>query len=151
MAESNRVEMSEGAFGDAAVDGLIAGGLAGLPMAAFLAAVVLITGGSVAALLRWIAPGPSGTPVTGALVHLAVAGVYGLLYGLARRALVPIPALRRAPGWLTGAAYGLLVWVAAHLVLLPGANSGLRQLAPALFLAAHLVYGLALGLIYRRR
>jgi hypothetical protein len=151
MTDSRRTGSQANTFGDAAVDGLLAGGAAGILMAVYLAVAGLVSGDALASLFGRFDPGPSRSALTGILVHLAVAGVYGVVYGLGRRLADKSRRLARWPGWLTGPVYGLLVWIAAESVLLPGTGSPLQQLAPLVFLVAHLLYGLALGVMYARR
>jgi hypothetical protein len=46
---------------------------------------------------------------------------------------------------LTGAGYGLALWLVAQYVFLPGLDQALTEIAPAQFALVHLVYGAALG------
>ena len=118
MADTNQVDSRTGTFGDAAVDGLLVGGAAGILMAIYLVAAGLVRGdapiAAIVVILGRFDPGPARAALTGALVHLAVAGVYGLVYGLGRHLWNHSQRLGRAPGWLTGTAYGLLIWVVAQ-------------------------------------
>jgi uncharacterized membrane protein YqgA involved in biofilm formation len=84
--------------------------------------------------------------VAGALAHLAVAGVYGALFGILVRRLP-----RRVPSWLAGLAFGLALWVIAITVLLPGAASSLSAFPAVHFLIAHVMYGGVVGLMIGRR
>lgn len=132
-------------WGDAAVDGLLAGVAAGAVMAIYVLAVGVLSGHTWQAVLSQFDPGLTPLPLTGGLTHLAVAGVYGALFGVAWRGLrrfVP-----RLPAWTAGLAYGLLLWVLAVLVTSSRpAGEWLRALPPLHLLAAHLLYGAALGL-----
>ncbi|HJZ46354.1 MAG TPA: hypothetical protein VKE41_04285 [Roseiflexaceae bacterium] len=91
-----------------ALDGLFGGLAAGVAMAAYLVAWGLIAGVGASAVLGMFDPGERGAAVTGALTHLAVASVYGILFGLIwwalRRGI-----LLGVPAWLAGAIYGLLL------------------------------------------
>jgi hypothetical protein len=138
-------------FGDAAVDGLVAGVLAGLAMAVYLAVIGLARGEALGLTFGRFDTGAARSPLTGALVHLAVAGVYGVVYGLGRGLLNRSRGLGSVPGWLTGAAFGLAIWAVAHVLILPGTQSPLRELSPLVFLPAHLVYGVPLGMVFARR
>jgi hypothetical protein len=136
-------------MGDAAVDGLLAGVAAGAVMVAYLLIVGLVQGQVWTAILAQFDPGPAPLPFTGALTHLAVAGVYGALFGvalwLAARAW---PAL---PAWLAGLGYGLALWLlAATVISVRAGDQWLAGIAPVHFGVAHLAYGLALGLLIRR-
>lgn len=150
MRDSRQVSEKRRTFGDAAVDGLLAGGAAGLLMAVYLWLAGLALGYSAGTLFSRFDPGQTPSPVTGGLIHLAVSGVYGVLYGLGRRLTAVWPGLRQVPGWLLGAAYGLVLLALAWTVVLPGTGSTVREL-PLIHLAvAHLLYGLALGALARR-
>ena len=127
--------------GDAAVDGLLAGVGAGLAMVTFIAALGVLGGQDVAALLSSFDPNAQ-SPVTGALIHLAVSGVYGVIFGIARRA----SPLGRAPAWFAALAYAFALLALAETVLLRGVNeSALLAIPFWLFAAAHVVYGLTLA------
>ncbi len=135
--------------GDAAVDGLLAGIAAGGLMAAYLILVGLAQGEAVGTRLGRFDPGQEGSPMTGLLAHLAVAGVYGALFGAGWR-LTP-------SRWRTGPArvfggltFALALFIFAERVLLPGAASGLRAIPVMHFAVAHAVYGLTLGLAFHR-
>ncbi len=133
--------------GDAAVNGLFGGLVAGVGMAIALVTTGLVTGSSGASTLARFDPSNSSQALTGTLAHLAVSGTYGLIFGLiwstATRLMRMHPSLRQTI--LAGGGYGLMLWLAAHFVLLPGTQSPLRELAIWQFLSAHLVYGLLLG------
>jgi hypothetical protein len=143
MAESRAFGKRELTVGDAAVEGLLHGIVAGIGMACMLVLVGLpAEQGPAQVLARF---DPSGAmPVTGTLLHLAVSSVYGLLFSLALR---PFMARRTVPAPLAlvaGLAYaaillgisrGLMASAAVHLHEMP---------APAWALG-HLVYGLILG------
>ena len=146
MTERKYVITRKATVGDAAVDGLLAGGGAGLAMAVYLLVVSLMSGMAWSALLGRFDPSPQNAPLTGALAHLAVAGVYGVLFGLAAW-FTPRRWRRRLPGWLMGLAYGLLLWLLAQTVLLPGANLPLQTFPRLHFALGHAVYGLVLGLL----
>jgi uncharacterized membrane protein YagU involved in acid resistance len=79
---------------------------------------------------------------SGLLLHLATAGIYGMLFAALSRFLA---AARRRLWLAAGAGYGLLLWLLARGVLLPLSASPLLQLPPVAFLAGHLVYGMVLG------
>ena len=107
---------------------------------------------TLASLLAQFDPGPSPSPFTGALAHLAVAGVYGALFAVLWRWLRQL--WKRAPGWLAGAVYGLALYALALLVLrLPAARpeGWLAAVGPLHLAIAHLTYGLGLGYLIDRR
>jgi hypothetical protein len=129
------------------VDGLFAGLLAGLVMAAILAVTALARSVTLSVLFNRFNPTQTDSPLTGLLLHLAVSSVYGILFGLVRylasslRRLAPLPWQAIA----LGAGYGAGLFFFAWCVLLPASASPLRQLSFWQFGAAHLVYGSILG------
>jgi hypothetical protein len=149
MSTSNSVRIQAASAGDAAVAGLLRGLAAGLAMAAFLVAAGLLRGQGPADTLAAFTM--SGQPVassalTGLLGHLAVAGVYGLIWGLAWWVIGGRTAI---PAWLGGLVYGLMLWGVSQL-LVRSVGSSLAQIAPLALLAGHLLYGLILGLLSRK-
>jgi hypothetical protein len=136
-----------------AVDGLLAGVAAGVLMMVVLVMIAWLGGDAPAVTLSRFDPNraagaTNATPLVGLLAHLATAGVYGALFGMVRRGLRGLQV--RPPVWLAGLVYGLVLWLAAHWVLLPATSSPLLEVPPGLFLAAHLTYGLTLGALSGR-
>lgn len=84
-------------------------------------------------------------PWTLGLGHLAVSGVYGILFVLATR-----PLLRLTSSQIVqvsaGAIYGLLLYGLASAFFLPRVLEGSLALPTGHLLAAHLLYGLSLAL-----
>jgi len=151
MTDSKRVSQVERTIGDSAVDGLLAGVGAGFIMAVYLGVVGLVQGQPLGAMLGRFDPGPTASPLTGVLVHLAVSGVYGAIYGTGRRLTAGWPVLRSVPGWLLGAVYGAVLLAVAWGVILPGAASAaLADVSLAHMAVAHLLYGLTLGILAKR-
>lgn len=99
---------------DAAVDGLLAGIGAAIIMALFLLAAGFLSGDSPAIVLGRFDPLEGGSPLTGLLTHLAVAAIYGLVFGLIFLALVRLrPSLMK---------FGWLAWsMACSFMVLPAA------------------------------
>jgi hypothetical protein len=138
-------------WGDAAVDGLLAGVAAGLLMAGFLLAAGIIGGETWDWVLRHFDPGLAPAPLTGAVTHLAVSGVYGILFASLWRPFHR--AWGRLPAWLAGLVYGSLLWVLAATVTAARANTGgdwFLGIPPVQLAAAHLLYGLCLGWLVGR-
>ena len=133
------------AIGDVVVDGLLSGLLSGAVMGIFMVAIGLLGGTGPGQTLGRFDPAGSGAPLTGTFMHLAVSGLYGVGLALLRHALGRRGADWRRYGWLLGASYGLLVWLVAQFVLLPGLGISLAELPPAQLIAAHLIYGAVLG------
>jgi uncharacterized BrkB/YihY/UPF0761 family membrane protein len=147
---TNFVTRRDKSLGDVAVDGLLAGMGAGLVMGGLLVLTSWLTGTGPLVTLGRFDPANNGVPVVGGLLHLAVSGIYGAIFAIALRFLANRrPASRRAL-WLVGAVYGMILWLVAQLVLLPGMNSDLRLISPAQFAVAHVAYGLALGYLLGR-
>lgn len=153
MTGTNHIVNREISASDAAIDGLLSGVVGGLVMAAYLALAMLVAGVSPLATLALFAPDPDSGPLMGALAHLAVSGIYGVLFGVGYAAL-----LRRRdynpPTWLhavIGGLYGLLLLLAAWTLILPATGSQLQQIPLVQLTIGHLLYGLVLGwLVYRR-
>jgi hypothetical protein len=145
MSQTKNLIAKDSTIGDSAVDGLLAGLGAGIVMAIYLVAAGAIGGDSPAAVLSRFDPGDAA-PVTGALMHLAVGSVCGMVFGVGYRYLRQ----SRLPSWLLGAIYGLALLLLAEAVILPGANSPLRAIPVWSFGAAHMLYGATLGLLVGR-
>lgn len=133
--------------GDAAVKGLFNGFIAGIGMAVVLVAAGLVSGVPAASTLAQFTPTLNSSLVTGVLAHLAVSGIYGLVFGLlwstVHRWIRVDSGLWQAI--LAGTAYGFLLWLGAQYILLPTTGAALGSLPAGQFLLAHLAYGLILG------
>ena len=93
-------------------------------------------------------PGYAAGPIVlGALIHLLVAALLGVLFEVLLRQI----ARRRSDYGIpdvAGLAYGLLIWLAAYFIIIPAVSPLLLQIyAPALIIQ-HLVYGAVTGLLY---
>lgn len=152
MTNTKKIINREIGVGEAAIDGLLSGVLAGLTMAAYLLGYGWVSGIGPLRILELFAPNVENGALVGMLAHLAVSGIYGALFGMGYAML-----LRRRdfspPTWvhaLIGAGYGLLLFAAAGLVLLPATSSQMLEI-PSLQLAlGHLLYGAVLGLLVYR-
>ena len=131
-------------LGSTAVDGLIAGAGAGVPMIAYL----LITAGESPAdlLNRFTGVGMQPSPVTGVVAHLAVCAIYGMVFVIFWRSLRWRPTLL----WHVtgGIVFSLVLFIAAEYVLLPSLQSPLLAIPALHFGVAHVLYGLMLGYLY---
>ena len=116
--------------------------MAGVVMAAFLAGLGFAGGDSVADVLSHFGAGDEASPLSGLMTHLAVSGVYGIVWAYLFRLVRRINA---APAWLVGLAYGLLLFLVAQGIFLVGPTL-LTGIPPLPFAIAHGVYGLTLGL-----
>ena len=131
--------------GDAAVDGLFGGLLAGLSMAIFLILVGLTIGAGPGVTMSHFDATEGTSPWIGSMLHMAVAGVYGLTFALLYRMVV-----KRVPGWLAGLIYGAILFAMARGVL-PASGSPLVTIPFWQFGIAHLLYGLVLGAMVGKR
>ena len=155
MTDAAERAIRERKVGDTAVDGLFSGILAGLGMAAYLVITGLLSGTAPEVMLGRFDPGLDGGWLAGVLAHLAVSGVYGVVFAL----LFALVVRWRSPssrgllrfGWLMGLVYGLLLAALARGVLLPMAGSPLLEIAVTHLIVGHAIYGLVLGFEVSRR
>jgi len=154
VTESRHLTQIEVKTGDAAADGLLKGIVAGVVMAVYLVLVGLVVGEGPGTVLARFAPSGGASVITGALVHLAVSAVYGALFGAGWHVVrhrQPFDQLRAGslPPWLAGLLYGVILLVVAEAALLAGADSPQREIPLVHFVAAHVIYGVSLGLLMR--
>lgn len=148
--ENSYLQQRDKSAGDVAVDGLLAGLLAGLVMGAFLVVADWIAGISPAETLGRFDPGAETSAFVGTLFHLALSGLYGVVYALVFRVLVRRwPAIGRY-GWLLGAGYGFLLWLGAEAAFVGGLNTAVGAIPTTLFILAHVLFGAVLGLVLAR-
>jgi hypothetical protein len=122
-------------------------------MAIYLALAGLLLGRGGVEMLGLFDPAMAGNALTGMLAHLAVAGIYGVIFALLVLGLGRIRLLQQAQArpsvlemiWPVGLVYGLLLFGLARGVLLTAVDSPLLQVTPVHFAIAHAVYGLILG------
>lgn len=149
MAHMKRAVPKALPLGDTTVDGLLSGIGAGVIMAVFLILCGLLAGTHPLVTLSAFADGNRASALTGGIVQLAVAGVYGALFGL----LAAVGSRRwhlAAPrAWVAGTVYGLALLVIARLVIMPGAPA-LNRIPLIPMVVAHIIYGLALGYFFDR-
>jgi hypothetical protein len=137
---------------EAAVDGLFAGAAAGLVMAVYLTLTALLRGEGPVSLLNRFAPTQASGPLAGLLMHLAISGIYGLLFGM----LMALASQVRSLEWfvryttISGVLYGLILFLVAWFTLLPASGSALLELSFIDLGLAHILYGAALGYLARR-
>jgi hypothetical protein len=136
--------------GDAAVEGLLNGIVGGLVMAITLTIFSLINGDEPAALFSRFATGDNVSPAAGALLHLAVSGVYGMVFGVIALKFSFVQRWLPRFGSLIGLGYGLILWAAGSFILLPATGSRLLLIPSLFFGVAHLVYGIVLGVMVGR-
>lgn len=142
MRDSEHLAARNRTMTDAALDGLFGGLAGGVTMALYLILWGWIAGWTPAAVLGLFDGNMQGVALRGALTHLAVSGVYGLVWGLLPRVLRV-----QTGASLAGAIYGLVLFALAATVLLPIANSPLAEIPALHFALAHLIYGATLGYV----
>jgi len=143
--------------GDSAVEGLLNGILAGLAMAAWVVLVELVAGFSPLTVLGYFdmssnAVRSGASPFIGLFTHIAVAGVYGVVFGILAVRLPRTLGARMNLGiWaFFGVLYGTLVLGIAEWIILPRTSSALRELPLWVLASAHLLYGLVLAWLTQR-
>lgn len=149
VSAANKASTRGTTVGDRAVDGLLYGIVGGVVMAIALVTGGLLAGESPATVLARFDPAAQSA-LTGTLIHLAVAGVYGLLFGVVWFPIGRRLGLRQV-SWLSGVLYGLLLLAVAVLVVLPASDSALSEFPVVLFGVAHVLYGLTLGVLAGNR
>jgi len=149
MNQTNAMIKNRSAVGDAAVDGLFGGIAAGILMAVYLGVYALISGEELSVMFSRFAVGEGAPPLQGFVLHLAVSSVYGVVYGIITKSVLPAGRISRFAA-IAGLGYGLLLLVVARIALLPMANSALLEIPFLHFGIAHVIYGLALGAIAGR-
>jgi len=129
--------------------GVVAGIVAGMVMAMVLMPVTAASGmGLFAApemigqtLLRGL-KGP-GVVMVGLMVHMMNSAILGLIFGLIWRGI----AKGGATGIIGGIVYGMVIWLVMTYVALPILGSPMPGPIPTgVWVTAHLMFGLALGL-----
>lgn len=143
--ESSRQHSKHIALGDAAVEGLLAGMAAGAVMAAFILLVEWVTGSAPLMVLGYFDASGGGSPLAGLFTHFAVAGVYGVIFGLITARLTRVPRM-----WMIafGIVYGIAIFAVAEWVILPRTVSALAQVPFRVMALAHGIYGAALGVVF---
>jgi high-affinity Fe2+/Pb2+ permease len=144
MRETKEFTNQRDGIGDNAVEGLFAGLLAGVGVGLFLLVAGLLSGNSLARLLRASGTDQPATPLGQLLTHLAITGVYGALFGVLYRLLA---GLRRSglPSWLFGLLYGVALLLITRLIVRSGMDFALQLFSWPQLIVAHLLYGLLLG------
>ena len=145
--ETNSTQFKErGSMGEMAVEGLFAGIAAGIAMLVYLLVSGMLTGVAASVMAGHFSIQVPPNPLQGALLHLAVSAIYGMLFGI-----IWIFAGRRISCWVAAVLYALAIYLLAVYVLLPSTGSPLLEIAPLHFGLAHLVYGLGLGFWFRSK
>jgi hypothetical protein len=134
-------------LGDAAVDGLFGGLAAGVLMGIYLFVLVLVQGKAGAEVLGVLVIDREITPATTVLIHLAISGIYGLVFGMGVYLYRPARefGVRYWKVAGLGLLYGLALALVARTILLPGSGSYMESLEWLPLAGAHGLYGLSLG------
>jgi len=151
MKEQRRVYEQEQTTGDAAVDGLLAGVGAGIISAIYLVIVGLISGQTLAAVMGPFDPTQQGNVVVGSLVHLAVSGVYGVLFAVLYLWFGRRWSWANNRTWLFGLLYGLVLLLVAESAARAGIDTAFADMPMINTALFHLIYGLVLGLFLGRK
>lgn len=144
MIDSKRLAYNERKVSDVVLDGLFGGLAGGVVMGLYLVLWGMAIGRGPGTILGMFDPNEHGAALAGGLTHLAVAAVYGILFGLVWWVLRRVPRLS-VPAWFAGAIYGLVLLAIAKSVVLPAAGSPLAEIPALHFAIAHVIYGAALG------
>ena len=150
MDNSKSLVRARSSIGDAAVDGLLNGAIAGVVMAIYLLVFGVAAGAGLAATLSALDLGQGTSPVRGALIHLAVAAIYGMVFSLIYRLLGHGRSIGRGGNVIIGLAYGLLLWLITQVAFVAGINVALSSLPTVHFAMAHALFGLTLGWLIGR-
>ena len=145
MSNSQPLIRARSSIGDAAVDGLLNGVAAGVVMAIYLMISGVLTGAGLAATLSAFDLGQGVSPVRGAVIHLAVAAIYGMAFGLIYRLIGRRKPVGRGGTMLMGVTFSMLLWLITQMAFAAGITVALNGLPPVHLAAAHLVYGATLG------
>lgn len=150
MSKTSLLAREKYSFSDAAVDGLLNGVIAGVFMGIYVLLIFLVGGLPVEEVMSYFDDSRS-SPLFGAVIHLAVSAIYGLIFGLI---ILPITSRRQniSGTWLaviSGMIYGVLLWGIANFLMLreslPVGN------VPGIhLLTSHLVYGILLSYLTQR-
>lgn len=150
MSNSQPLIRARSSIGDAAVDGLLNGVVAGVVMAIYLVISGVLAGVGAAVILSAFDLGQGISPVRGALIHLAVAAIYGMLFSLIYRQIGRGRPIGRGGNLAIGLVFGPLMWLITQLAFAAGINVALSGLSAVHFAVAHGVYGLMLGWLVGR-
>jgi hypothetical protein len=149
MADIGTFHNQKTTAGDTAVTGLFNGLLAGAAMVGYLVIALGISGESPADVLsRFGSANGATSPLTGAVSHLAMSAIYGIVFALIWR-WIPQRSKSRRLALLGGLIYAAILFTIAELILLPAAGSPLLNI-PLHFGIGHAIYGVTLGLFARR-
>ena len=145
MSNSQPLMRARSSIGDAAVDGLLNGVVAGVVMAIYLMISGVLAGVDIAAILSAFDLGQGASPVRGALIHLAVAAIYGMAFSLIYRLIGHGRSIGRGGTIIMGAAFSLVLWMITQIAFAADIQVALSSLPAAHLALAHGIYGVTLG------
>jgi Family of unknown function (DUF6789) len=145
MRNSQPLIRARSSIGDAAVDGLLNGAMAGVVMAIYLMVSGVLAGIGVAAILSAFDLGQGTSPVRGALIHLAVAAIYGMVFSLIYRLIARRRPIGRGGTISLGVTFSMALWLIMQMAFAAGITVALSSLPAVHLAAAHLAYGATLG------
>ncbi|TAH53692.1 MAG: hypothetical protein EYC68_02800 [Chloroflexota bacterium] len=151
MENSKRIPKTM-SVGDAAVEGLMYGIAAGIAMALFVLLVEWLSGVALLTALGYFDGGGNDSPFMGAFTHIAVAGIYGAVFGMIAMVVARMFGARMTLGmWLAlGILYGALIFVVAEWIVLPRTSSPLLEMPMWALAIAHFIYGAVLAALFGR-
>lgn len=151
MENTKRI-MKTMSVGDAAVEGLMYGIAAGLVMALFVLVVEWLAGVAPLTVLGYFDGGGNASPFLGAFTHVAVSGIYGVVFGMIAMVVARMFGARMTLGmWLAlGILYGALIFVVAEWIVLPRTSSPLLEMPMWALAIAHFIYGAVLAALFGR-
>ena len=150
MDHSKSLVPARSSLGDAAVDGLLNGVVAGVVMAIYVMIGGVLTGAGLVATLSAFDLGQGASPVRGALIHLAVAAIYGMVFGLIDRLIGRRRPIGRGGTIIMGAAFSLVLWLITQIAFAADIDVALSSLPAAHLALAHGIYGVTLGWLTSR-
>lgn len=139
--------------GDAAVEGLIYGIAAGLVLVLFVIAFEWLAGVMPLEVLSYFGVDAGAAPWAGLFTHVAVSGIYGVVFGMLALGVARLLGERMTPGvrLMLGALYGLLIFVVAEWIILPRTSSPLAEMPVWALALGHVLYGVVLAWLVGRK
>jgi hypothetical protein len=151
VENSKKVLSKERTTGDAAVDGLLSGIVAGLLMIAYLVIAGLLVGEKLSAVFIRFDPSQNGSAMLGLITHLAVSAIYGAIFGVILIVILGRwPSLHRF-GWIAGLIYGAILLLLAQAIFFQTVDTPVANITLPNLIIAHLIYGSVLGILVARQ
>jgi hypothetical protein len=88
-----------------------------------------------------------GPVLVGTLIHLVVSTILGAIFGILTGRVLHLPSDFGVP-LVAGLVYGLMIWLVAYFVVVPGIAPRLLEVYPPTFIIQNVVYGIVTGLLY---